>query len=191
MATIPPTTDAARAPTVSLVALVSELWCDGACSGNPGPGGWAYILIARRCDGTVAKQVEGHGGENMTTNNRMELRAALEGLLALTRPATLTIHPDSAYLANAFTEGWLGKWQGNGWKSGKKPVKNQDLWVALLKAISPHTVTWKRVKGHSTVALNNRCDLLATHERDIHAGRIPGGTRPHPCRHPSVHSSAT
>jgi ribonuclease HI len=164
-----------------LVALVTELWSDGACSGNPGPGGWAFILIARRPDGTVAKKLEGHGGEEMTTNNRMELKAALEGLLALTRPATLTIHPDSAYLADAFTEGWLAKWQRNGWKSGKKPVKNQDLWVALLDAIKPHTVTWKRVKGHSTVVLNNRCDVLATHERDIHAGRISAGTPPPGC----------
>jgi ribonuclease HI len=167
-----------------LVALVTELWSDGACSGNPGPGGWAYILIARRLDGTVAKQLEGYGGEEMTTNNRMELKAALQGLLALTRPTTLTIHPDSAYLANAFTQGWLGKWQTNGWKSGNKPVKNQDLWGALLDAIAPHTVMWKRVKGHSTVALNNRCDVLATHERDIHAGRIPAGT-PTPAKTPS------
>jgi ribonuclease HI len=173
-----PPSGAARAPTVGLVALVTELWSDGACSGNPGPGGWAYILIARRPDGTVAKQLEGHGGEDMTTNNRMELKAALEGLLALTRPTTLTIHPDSAYLANAFIKGWLSKWQSNGWKSGKKPVKNQDLWVALLEAITPHTVMWKRVKGHSTVVLNNRCDVLATHQRDIHAGRIPAGTPP-------------
>ena len=163
------------------MALVTELWSDGACSGNPGPGGWAFILIARRPDGTVAKTLERHGGEKMTTNNRMELTAALEGLRALTRPTTLTIHPDSAYLANAFTQGWLGKWQSNGWKSGKKPVKNQDLWVALLDAIEPYTVTWKRVKGHSTVALNNRCDVLATHERDIHAGRIPAGTPPPAC----------
>ena len=169
-----------------IVALVTELWSDGACSGNPGPGGWAFILIARRPDGTVAKKLEGHGGEEMTTNNRMELKAALEGLLALTRPTTLTIHPDSAYLTSAFTEGWLGKWQSSGWKSGKKPVKNQDLWVALVDAIEPHTVTWKRVKGHSTVAPNNRCDILATHERDIHAGRVPAGTpRPACAKTPS------
>jgi ribonuclease HI len=171
----------------SFVAFITELWCDGACSGNPGPGGWAYILLARRPDGSVAKKLEGHGGEDMTTNNRMELRAVVEGLLALTRPTTTTIHPDSAYLANAFTEGWLAKWQSNGWKSGKKPVKNQDLWVALLAAIEPHTVTWKRVKGHSTAALNNRCDALAVHERDIHAGRIPVGTPPPAC---AKHSQA-
>ena len=96
----------------------------------------------------------------------------------LTRPTMLTIYPDSAHVANAFTEGWLVKWQSNGWKSGTKPVKNQDLWLALLAAIEPHTVTWERVQGHSTVALNNRCDVLAVHERDIHAGRIPVGTPP-------------
>lgn len=168
------------------MALITELWSDGACSGNPGPGGWAYILIARRPDGSVAKKLEGHRGEEMTTNNRMELKAALEGLLVLTRPTTITIRPDSAYLASAFTEGWLPKWQNNGWKSGKKPVKNQDLWVALLAAIEPHTVTWMRVKGHSTVALNNRCDVLAVHERDIHAGRIPVGTPRRRRRTPSV-----
>jgi ribonuclease HI len=114
----------------------------------------------------------------MTTNNRMELTAALQGLLALTRPTTLTICPDSAYLANAFTDGWLAKWQRNGWKSGKKPVKNQDLWVA---AVEPHAVTWERVKGHGTAVLNNRCDVLAVHERDIHAGRIAVGTPPPAC----------
>lgn len=165
----------------SLVAWLTELWSDGACSGNPGPGGWAYILVARRTDGSVAKKLEGHGGEDMTTNNRMELQAALEGLRALTRPTTITIHPDSAYLADAFTRGWLAKWQTNGWKRGKQPVKNQDLWVALLAAIEPHLVTWQRVKGHSTAELNNRCDVLAVHERDIHAGRIPVGTPPPTC----------
>jgi len=150
--------DRRRRPSTycSRVAFITELWTDGACSGNPGPGGWAYILIARRLHGTVAKKLEGHGGEHRTTNNRMELKAAREGSLALTHPTTITIHPDSAYLANSFTEGWLANWQRNGWRSGKKPVKNQDLWVALLAAIEPHSVTWKRVKGHGTAALNNR-----------------------------------
>ena len=160
------------------MSFTTELWTDGACSGNPGPGGWSFVLVARAADGTVIKQVEGHGGDTMTTNNRMELKAALEGLRALTRPTTLTIHPDSSYLARAFTEGWLDNWQANGWKAGKKPVKNRDLWEELLKAVAPHTIAWRRVKGHSTNALNNRCDALAVHERDIHAGRIPAGTEP-------------
>jgi ribonuclease HI len=160
------------------VAVTTELWTDGACSGNPGPGGWAFVLVARRPDGTIIKQLEGHGGERDTTNNRMEMSAALHGLRALSRPTAVTILPDSSYLTNAFVDGWLAKWQRNGWKSGRKPVKNQDLWRALLEAAAPHTLTWERVKGHATSALNNRCDQLAVHERDIHAGRIPVGTTP-------------
>jgi ribonuclease HI len=162
------------------VAFTTELWTDGACSGNPGPGGWAFVLVARRRDGTIIKQLEGHGGERDTTNNRMEMSAALQGLRALSRPTAVTILPDSSYLTNAFVDGWLAKWQRNGWKSGRKPVKNQDLWLALLEAVAPHTVTWERVKGHASSALNNRCDQLAVHERDIHAGRIPVGTKPPP-----------
>jgi ribonuclease HI len=170
---------AAAARNVSGMVLTTELWTDGACSGNPGPGGWAYILVARRDDGTIAKALEGYGGEKATTNNRMELTAALEGLRALARPTAVTIHPDSAYLEESFTKGRLRNWQRNGWKTAsKKPVKNQEMWVALLEATRPHTVTWKRVKGHSTVALNNRCDELAVHQRDIQAGLIAVGTPP-------------
>jgi ribonuclease HI len=156
-----------------------ELWPDGACSGNPGPGGWAYILVARRADGSVAKQQERFGGDPATTNNRMELKAAIEGLRALTRPAAITIHPDSSYVEDAFTKQWLAGWQRNGWvTSAKQPVKNKDLWLELLEATAPHTVSWRRVKGHGTVALNNRADALAVHARDIAAGRIPPGTPP-------------
>lgn len=160
------------------VDVTVELWTDGACSGNPGPGGWAYVLLARGADGTVVKQVEGHGGEERTTNNRMELTAALQGLRALTRPTAVTIFPDSAYLTDAFLKGWLVKWQRNGWRSGRNPVKNQDLWRALLEAVVPHHVRWERVRGHADSVLNNRCDRLAVHERDIHAGRITPGTPP-------------
>jgi ribonuclease HI len=162
------------------VAFTTELWTDGACSGNPGPGGWAFVLVARAPDGTIAKRLERHGGEDATTNNRMEMTAALQGLRALTRPTTVAVFVDSAYLAGAFLEGWLVKWQGNGWKSGRKPVKNQDLWGALLEAVAPHTVAWERVKGHAGSELNERCDQLAVYERDIHAGRIPRGTSPPP-----------
>jgi len=157
------------------MAFTTELWTDGACSGNPGPGGWAFILIARGEDGTILKQVEGRGGEPHTTNNRMELRAAVEGLRALKRPTAVTVHPDSAYLSNAFIDGWIENWQRNGWRSGRKPVKNQDLWRELLDVIEPHTVRWERVDGHASSALNNRCDRLAVHERDVQAGRIPRG----------------
>ncbi len=161
------------------MAITTELWTDGACSGNPGPGGWSFVLVARDPDGRIVKQVEGHGGHPDTTNNRMEMTAALEGLRALRRPTTLTILPDSSYLTDAFVKGWLVRWQRNGWKgSNKEPVKNQDLWLALLQAIAPHTVTWRRVKGHAHSALNNRCDQLAVHERDIHAGRIAPGCPP-------------
>jgi ribonuclease HI len=165
---------------ISEVSFKTELWTDGACSGNPGPGGWAFVLVARRWDGMIIKQLEGRGGEQDTTNNRMEMSAVLQGLGALSRPTAVTIIPDSSYLTNAFVAGWLVKWQRNGWKSGRKPVKNQDLWLALLEAVAPHTVTWERVKGHASSVLNNRCDQLAVHERDIHAGRIPVGTKPPP-----------
>ncbi len=162
------------------MAFTTELWTDGACSGNPGPGGWAFVLVARGADGTIAKQLEGHGGAPHTTNNRMEMTAALHGLRALARPASVTILPDSAYLVDAFVDGWLAKWQRNGWRSGRQPVKNQDLWRALLEAAAPHTISWERVKGHAGRELNERCDRLAVHERDIHAGRIAAGTSPPP-----------
>jgi ribonuclease HI len=158
------------------VGLTTELWTDGACSGNPGPGGWAYILVARGDDGEIAKLVEGHGGEPATTNNRMEIAAVVEGLRALNRPTTLKIVSDSSYVIDAFAKGWIDKWQRNGWKSGRNPVKNQDLWRALLDAVAAHDIQWERVKGHASSPLNNRADELAVYERDVHAGRIPVGT---------------
>jgi ribonuclease HI len=159
------------------VDYTTELWTDGACSGNPGPGGWAFVLIARGRDGTELKRMEGSGGDAHTTNNRMELAAALHGLQALRRPTEVEVCPDSSYLVNAFVKGWLAKWQRNGWRrSDKGAVENQDLWQQLLEASAPHTLTWRQVKGHAHHELNNRCDELAVHERDIHAGRIPRGT---------------
>jgi ribonuclease HI len=162
------------------VTFTTELWTDGACSGNPGPGGWAFILVARAANGTIIRRLERHGGEPNTTNNRMEMTAALEGLRALTRPTAVTVFPDSAYLTRAFADGWLVRWQRNGWTTGREPVKNQDLWLGLLEAVTPHTVAWERVKGHAGGALNERCDQLAVHERDIQAGRIAPGTSPPP-----------
>ena len=97
--------------TVIRVSLSFELWTDGACSGNPGPGGWAYILIARGADGAIVKERQGFGGDPATTNNRMELKAAIEGLRALVRPVAITIRPDSSYLEEAFTKRWLAGWQ--------------------------------------------------------------------------------
>ena len=156
--------------------LTTELWTDGACSGNPGPGGWAYILVAHGDDGEVVRLVEGHGGERATTNNRMEIAAVVEGLRALRQPTKVKVVSDSSYVVNAFARGWIEKWQRNGWKSGRDPVKNQDLWRALLEAVAPHDIQWVRVKGHASSPLNNRADELAVHERDIHAGRISVGT---------------
>jgi ribonuclease HI len=133
-----------------------ELWTDGACSGNPGPGGWAALL---RWNG---REKELTGGEAATTNNRMELTAVLEGLRALTRPVEVVVHTDSAYVQRAFGDGWLQRWQRNGWKTAaKKPVENRDLWEALLEAAKPHQVRFERVKGHAGVELNERVDLLA------------------------------
>ncbi len=137
------------------LAPVVEIFSDGACSGNPGPGGYGTIL---RCRG-VEKELSGGAAE--TTNNRMELTAALEGLRQLTRPCRVTVITDSQYLVKGMTE-WLPGWQRNGWKNSKKePVLNRDLWEALLDAVKTHSVTWKWVRGHAGHAENERCDALA------------------------------
>jgi ribonuclease HI len=133
-----------------------ELWADGACSGNPGPGGWGAVLRL----GDRVRELS--GGDPLTTNNRMELTAVLEGLRALTRPVEVVIHVDSSYVERAFTQGWLDGWRRNGWRTaGKQPVKNRDLWEQLAAEVERHHVTWKRVKGHSGVELNERADALA------------------------------
>ncbi len=133
-----------------------ELWADGACSGNPGPGGWGAVLRL----GDRVRELS--GGDPQTTNNRMELTAVLEGLRALTRPVEVVIHVDSSYVERAFTQGWLEDWRRNGWRTaGKQPVKNRDLWEQLAAEVERHRVTWKRVKGHSGVELNERADALA------------------------------
>jgi ribonuclease HI len=153
-------TTSAGAPTVCLVQL--ELWTDGACSGNPGPGGWAAILVARRADGTIIKHVELSGGEQQTTNNRMELQAVIEGLQALQRASAVTVHIDSSYVMDAVTKRWCDNWKARGWKTAtKQPVKNRELWEALLALLEVHTVRWHKVKGHAGVELNERCDALA------------------------------
>lgn len=139
-----------------------ELWTDGACSGNPGPGGWAAILVARRADGTTAKQVELSGGDPATTNNRMELQAVIEGLRALQRRSAVTVHIDSSYVMDAITKRWHVGWKARGWKTAaKQPVKNRELWEALLLELERHDVTWRKVRGHAGVELNERCDELA------------------------------
>mgnify|MGYP006278073055 CR=1 FL=1 len=132
------------------------LYTDGACSGNPGPGGWGALLI---WNGT---EKELSGGEANTTNNRMEMKAIIEGFRALREACHVKVHSDSALIINAFKQNWIGNWKRRGWKkSNKKPVENQDLWKEMLRVISPHTVEWIKVKGHSTNELNNRVDRIA------------------------------
>jgi ribonuclease HI len=147
-----------------------DVWTDGACSGNPGPGGWGVVLRWR------GHERELSGGEPATTNNRMELRAVIEGLRAIHRPSRVVIHTDAAYLERAFMEGWLERWQRNGWRTtGRKPVANQDLWQALAEAAAPHTVRFERVRGHAGVELNERADQLAVAARDAAGAASPAG----------------
>jgi ribonuclease HI len=144
-----------------------ELWTDGACSGNPGPGGWAALLRAGGRERVLS------GGERVTTNNRMELTSVVEGLRALKRPCRVRVHVDSSYVKNAFTNGWLARWERNGWKtSGKQPVKNRELWQELQAEASRHAIEWVKVAGHAGVALNERVDRLACAERDRQAERV-------------------
>ncbi|WP_444455813.1 ribonuclease HI [Rhodobacter capsulatus] len=135
-------------------------WTDGACSGNPGPGGWGVLM--RAMDGAmIVKEKELCGGEADTTNNRMELMAAISALEALTRPTALTITTDSAYVKNGI-QSWMHGWKRNGWKTAdKKPVKNVDLWQRLDAAQARHQVVWKWIKGHAGHAENERADELA------------------------------
>ncbi|OSP55183.1 ribonuclease HI [Pseudoruegeria sp. SK021] len=135
-------------------------YTDGACSGNPGPGGWGALLIARDGD-TVVRTRELNGGEADTTNNRMELMAAISALEALTRPTSLTIVTDSAYVKGGITQ-WMAGWKRNGWKtSSKSAVKNEDLWRRLDAAHAQHKVRWEWVKGHAGHPENERADELA------------------------------
>lgn len=133
---------------------------DGACSGNPGPGGWGALLQAKDGD-SVIKERELKGGEPETTNNRMELLAAINALEALAKPCAITVVTDSAYVKNGVT-GWIHGWKRNGWKtSSKKPVKNVELWQQLDQAQARHQVTWQWVKGHAGHPENERADELA------------------------------
>lgn len=134
---------------------VVEIFCDGACSGNPGPGGWGTIL---RFGGS---EKELSGGERETTNNRMELTAAIEGLAALNRPCRVILTTDSQYLVKGMTE-WLEGWRKKGWINSKRePVMNRDLWERLAELAGQHTVEWRWVRGHNGHAENERCDELA------------------------------
>ena len=146
------------------MAEVVELWTDGACSGNPGPGGWGAILLWN------GHERELSGGEADTTNNRMELMSVIMGLAAITRPMDVVINTDSAYVEQAFTKGWLEQWQRNGWRTAaKQAVKNQDLWQRLAEEAARHNVSFQRVRGHTGVEMNERADQLAVAERDRYA----------------------
>ena len=137
-----------------MVASVT-IFTDGACRGNPGPGGWGAILISG------ANEKELWGGESHTTNNRMELTAAIEALDALRKPCRVELHTDSRYVMQGITE-WIGGWKARGWLTAdRKPVKNDDLWRRLDQARSRHEVSWRWVKGHSGHELNDRADALA------------------------------
>ncbi|SIS63442.1 ribonuclease HI [Paracoccus saliphilus] len=135
-------------------------WTDGACSGNPGPGGWGVLL--RAMDGErIVKERELQGGEAATTNNRMELMAAISALETLTRPSEITITTDSAYVKNGVSQ-WIHGWKKNGWRTaGRKPVKNVELWQRLDEARARHKVEWCWIKGHAGHAENERADELA------------------------------
>ena len=137
------------------------LYTDGACSGNPGPGGYGAILIYNG----VEKEIS--GGEKSTTNNKMEMMAVIKGLEMLKEPCEVGVYSDSAYVVNSSEKGWIYSWKKNGWKKAdKKEVKNIDLWERLLKQLDIHKVTFNKVKGHSSDELNNRCDRLAVSERE-------------------------
>ena len=133
------------------------IYTDGACSGNPGPGGWGAVLIFQ------GNQKEISGGAKDTTNNIMEMTAVREALKLLKEPCIVNLHSDSAYVVNAFNEHWIEGWLAKGWVNSKKePVKNKELWLELIELTNKHKVKFIKVKGHSTNELNNRCDYLAT-----------------------------
>lgn len=132
------------------------IYTDGACSGNPGPGGWGAILLFN----DIKKELS--GGKPNTTNNIMEMTAVIEALKALKKPCNVNLYSDSAYVVNAFLQHWIDGWQRNNWKnSDKKDVKNKELWLELINLTKIHNITFHKVKGHADNELNNRCDELA------------------------------
>jgi ribonuclease HI len=146
------------------------IYTDGACSGNPGPGGWAAILIYNGKERIVS------GGEPATTNNRMELTAAIQGLEMLNQRCGVSLYSDSAYLIGALTKGWLERWRLNAWRTaGKDDVKNRDLWEEIAALCVQHEIAWVKVKGHSDNEYNNRCDGLARAEIAKLAGKGGSG----------------
>ena len=140
------------------------VYTDGACSGNPGPGGWAAVLRY----GAAEKELS--GGEGETTNNRMELTAVIRALEALKEPCAVTVYTDSQYIARALNEGWLAKWKAAGFTK-KGGLKNAELWQALDALLQKHAVAFRWVKGHADNEYNNRCDAMAVAQRDRYAGK--------------------
>ncbi|MBQ7376951.1 MAG: ribonuclease HI [Clostridia bacterium] len=144
-----------------------EIYTDGACRGNPGPGGWGAILVYGKFERELS------GGEEQTTNNRMELTAAIAGLSALKEPCEVTLYSDSKYLVDAINLGWAAAWRARGWRrSAKEEAKNPDLWETLFSLLETHTVTFEWVRGHNGHDYNERCDRLATAAADSY--RIQG-----------------
>ena len=144
------------------------IYTDGACSGNPGPGGWAAILIYGRHEKELS------GGEEETTNNRMELSGAIAALGALTERCSVTLYTDSQYIERAVNEHWLDGWKKRGWRRREGPVKNLELWQELDRLLGEHSVAVRWVKGHAENEYNNRCDALAVRRRDEYAALREG-----------------
>ncbi len=150
-----------------------HIYCDGACSPNPGIGGWGAVLIAPE-HGNYRRELS--GAEPDTTNNRMELMGAIMALRALKRPSRVVVHTDSLYLRNAFEKRWLDAWQRNGWRTAQKqPVLNQDLWRELLELSAQHEIEWRWVRGHAGHEENERCDALAVAARLELAAKLSRG----------------
>lgn len=135
-----------------------KIYTDGACSGNPGPGGWGAVMLYGR------HRMELSGFKEESTNNEMELMAAVKALEKLKEKCSVELYSDSAYLINAFNQGWVENWKEQGWKRKKDPLKNRELWISLDNLNNYHNITWIKVKGHSNNVENNRCDELATGE---------------------------
>jgi len=143
------------------------IYTDGACSFNPGPGGWGTVLIY----GDIEKKLSGF--KDNTTNNQMEMLAVIKALKQLKEPCEVDIYSDSAYVVNAFLKGWVGDWEKRGWKTAdKKDVKNLDLWQELINLVNKHKVTWHKVKGHADDKYNNICDKLARGEVDKYLSKL-------------------
>ncbi|TVS03130.1 MAG: ribonuclease HI [Phycisphaerales bacterium] len=163
----PRSTSPTASPSDQSPRTTVELYTDGACSGNPGPGGWAYILKHP----STGKEIEGSGGEGRTTNNRMELLAVINGLERLNRPSKVELYSDSQYVLKGLKE-WLAGWKAKGWKTAaKKPVKNEDLWRRLDELSQLHELVFHWVRGHAGHPENERADELAVAARDAAAGR--------------------